>query len=115
KVDYNDSVAISAMNARLKNIRFQAKAGPAVIWVGYQHRSFAESEGELHHQDPRGGFGRILNVTGFQISGPFNASGIDATPSRAKIFSCYPESAAEQAPCAQEILSTIAQQAYRRP
>ncbi len=49
------------------------------------------------------------------ISGPFEVHGPGDTPSRKKIFSCYPSSQAEELSCAEEILSTLARQAYRRP
>ncbi len=37
------------------------------------------------------------------------------TPSRQKIFICTPASAADEAPCAQKIISNLAQRAFRRP
>ena len=49
------------------------------------------------------------------IVGPFAPAGPGATASRARIFSCTPASAAEEEPCAREILSRLARRAYRRP
>jgi hypothetical protein len=49
------------------------------------------------------------------IEGPLSIAGSGDSPSRARIFSCYPASAADEAPCATEILSTLARRAYRRP
>jgi len=49
------------------------------------------------------------------IEGPFDATGPGQTPSRRKIISCLPSSAAEQRPCARAILSRLARHAYRRP
>ena len=49
------------------------------------------------------------------ISGPFNAAGPGATPARQRILICRPARAAEEEPCAREILSTIARRAFRRP
>ena len=49
------------------------------------------------------------------ISGPFNVTGVSDTPSRQRIFVCRPATAADEAPCAQEILTTLARRAYRRP
>jgi hypothetical protein len=51
----------------------------------------------------------------FTITGPFNATGAGDTPSRRRIFSCMPKSAALEAACADRILSTIARRAYRGP
>jgi hypothetical protein len=49
------------------------------------------------------------------ISGPYNATGISETPTRARIFTCRPTVAAEERPCARQILSRLASDAYRRP
>ena len=50
------------------------------------------------------------------ILGPFApAGGAGDTPSRQRVFVCHPESAADEAPCAREILSVLARRAYRRP
>ncbi len=49
------------------------------------------------------------------IVGPFNATGVSETPARQKIFSCRPTSPADERPCAREILSRLASEAYRRP
>jgi hypothetical protein len=49
------------------------------------------------------------------IGGPFNPSGVSETASRAEIFSCRPSSAAEEVPCAREIVTRLASKAYRRP
>ena len=53
-----------------------------------------------------------------EIEGPFNpqAPAADAvTPSRARIFTCTPESPAVEPACAEEILGAIARRAFRRP
>ncbi|MBI4474885.1 MAG: DUF1592 domain-containing protein [Acidobacteria bacterium] len=49
------------------------------------------------------------------ISGPYNPTGISETPARKKIFSCRPTVPNEERPCAREILSRLAGEAYRRP
>ena len=52
------------------------------------------------------------------ISGPFNGSVPDDTPSRQKIFTCRPADGAavdEKETCARDIISTLARRAYRRP
>ena len=49
------------------------------------------------------------------VSGPYHATGPGETPSRRRILVCEPASAAEEEPCATEVLSTIARRAYRRP
>ena len=51
------------------------------------------------------------------ISGPFDGSAPDDTPSRRRIFTCRPagDGAAAEERCAGEILSGLARRAYRRP
>ena len=49
------------------------------------------------------------------IAGPFEASGPGDTPSRAVVLSCRPVIEADDAPCAREILTTLARRGFRRP
>ena len=49
------------------------------------------------------------------IAGPYGASGVSASASRKRLFVCTPASAAQEAPCADRILSTVARRAFRRP
>jgi hypothetical protein len=48
------------------------------------------------------------------IRGPYSPTGPGDTPSRKRIFVCRPTSEAAEAPCAREILATLARRAYRR-
>lgn len=50
----------------------------------------------------------------FTVEGPYEAAGISETPSRSRIFSCRPTAADEARPCAREIMTRLAAQAYRR-
>ncbi len=52
-----------------------------------------------------------------EISGPFDATGSGTSPSRGRIFSCYPERPVEAAElaCATSIVKTLSRRAYRRP
>jgi hypothetical protein len=50
-----------------------------------------------------------------RIIGPSLVTGVSDTPSRRTIFSCRPTTAAEEAPCAREIVKRIATQAFRGP
>ena len=49
------------------------------------------------------------------ISGPFRAAGGGDTATRRRLFVCYPTAAAEEAPCARDVLKRIARRAFRRP
>jgi len=48
------------------------------------------------------------------IEGPYGAKGASDTASRRKLFVCHPANAREEAPCARNIISTLAKHAYRR-
>ena len=103
------------INARLKNIRFAATAGPHKVGVTFRRRSFAESDDRLQMFVPGGGQDRVYRVSSFEISGPFNPSGLSATPSRERIFSCHPERGADAALCAEQIITALGTRAFRRP
>jgi mono/diheme cytochrome c family protein len=110
--------ALDRVNARLKNIRFKATAGPHKIGVTFRRRTFAESDDIQQMFTKGGGQDRLYRVQSFQVRGPFNASGLSATPSRDRILVCTPPAGATpavQAACAKRIISTLARRAYRRP
>jgi mono/diheme cytochrome c family protein len=107
--------ALDRVNARLKNIRFAAKAGPHKIGVAFKRRTFAESDDQLQMFVPGGGQDRMYRVSSFQLLGPFGASGLGSTPSRQRIFSCHPDKGDAAKPCAEKIITSLATKAYRRP
>jgi hypothetical protein len=53
-------------------------------------------------------------LTRIEIAGPYQVTGVSETPSRRRIFLCKPASAAEEEPCATQILSAIVRRAFRR-
>ena len=57
----------------------------------------------------------LPHIREFIITGPYDASGVSETPVRRRIFSCRPTSAAEEVPCAGDILARLASNAFRRP
>ena len=57
--------------------------------------------------------GRMPTVTTVTVAGPYGPTGSGDTPSRQRIFVCRPAAAAEEAPCAREIVSRLARRAYR--
>jgi hypothetical protein len=104
---------VDAINSKLKNIPFVAEAGPHKIAVTFLHRSFAEYEGRLHRMTPSAVGENVIGLSSFEIQGPFNPAGISPTPARNKIFTCYPNSQAQEAGCAEQILSGVARRAFR--
>jgi mono/diheme cytochrome c family protein len=109
--------AIDKLNARLKNIKFQATAGPHKIAVTFRRQSFAESDDQLQITTPGGGQDRSYRVSSFQLLGPFDVKGLSSTPSRDRILTCNParDKTKTSEACAKEIFSTLAKRAYRRP
>ena len=102
-------------------IRVPVQAGPRMVSVSYV-REHLEPE-DIPQPQQRG---RLLandevymdyqQVHSVAIGGPYGAVAIAAdTPSRRAIFTCYPEDRVEEGGCATEILSRMAQRAYRRP
>jgi cytochrome c553 len=61
------------------------------------------------------GFTFAPHVNALSITGPFEAKRPEHTASRDKVFSCYPENVDQETACAEEILTKLGTQAYRRP
>ena len=114
-IDQKQDPAVDAINARLKNIKFTTTAGPHEVAVTFRHRTFSESEDRLQSHVPGGGQDRVLRVSSFEVRGPLKASGVSETPSRERIFACYPDSPQEEEPCARQILASLTERAFRRP
>ena len=61
------------------------------------------------------GITTLPHVRDLIVKGPYKITGISETPARQKIFSCRPTAAAEERPCARQILARLGGDAYRRP
>ena len=61
------------------------------------------------------GITALPHLSEVMVTGPLRAAGVSETPSRERIFSCRPASEAEERPCALEIVTRLAQEAYRGP
>ena len=93
--------------------RLPVKAGPRLVGITFLLRTEALDEATVRPRTRgRGTLPAIGTVT---ISGPFDATGPGDTPSRRKIFACHPSAAADELPCAKQILTTLASRAYRHP
>ena len=57
----------------------------------------------------------VPHLRDFNISGPYNVTGVSDTPARRRIFICRPTTSEEELPCAEEIVTNLAKRAYRRP
>jgi mono/diheme cytochrome c family protein len=114
-VDQQQATAVKKIRERFQNIRVPVSAGPHKIGITFVAKTYAESEDTLQPLGGGGTFGRNPVVTGFEVVGPYNATGIAATPSRQQIFVCRPAKAEQELPCAEQILSKLARKAFRRP
>jgi hypothetical protein len=61
------------------------------------------------------GFTNYPEVGLLKIQGPFAAQRPTNSRSMRKVFACHPASAAQEEPCARQIVSMLARRAYRRP
>ena len=61
------------------------------------------------------GITTLPHLRDFTIRGPYNVTGVSATPSRREIFTCRPTSPSDEMSCAREIIARLATKAYRRP
>ena len=113
--DQRMAEAINEINARFQRIRLRVPAGPHDVGITFVARSHAESDEVLYDFQPDAGVDRLAKVAAVEIKGPYDTGAMSDTPSRRRIFTCRPANAAEEAPCAQQILSTMARKAFRRP
>jgi hypothetical protein len=98
-------------------VRFVAKAGPRLVGISFA-REVTMPEGPFEPPLTQYDFAMYKGgnpaVRTVEVTGPYNATGVSETPSRRKIFSCYPTTSEEEDPCAAKILASLARRAYRR-
>jgi hypothetical protein len=106
-------------------VRLPVKAGPHDVGVTFVKLPTIDEADGPRHRFMKPHFQSFMvppNLAVYQpyvdmvrISGPFGANAAGETPSRHRIFSCYPKRSIDEAACAKTILSTLARRAYRRP
>src|SRR5262245_9860026 len=99
-----------------RSFRLPLQAGPHSIGAAVVDRTRGAGVDE-QYSDFRVNsfFGVGGGVNSIVVNGPFNMSGPGDTPSRRRIFVCYPVTAAEEAGCARQIVAAVARRAFRRP
>jgi len=98
-------------------VRVKLAAGPHTIGVAFIEKPAAQNSWRLQpfirssHDtfDPTG----YPHIDVFSVTGPYNATGPGDTPSRRRIFSCRPATAADEESCARSIVTRLARTAYR--
>jgi Protein of unknown function (DUF1592)/Protein of unknown function (DUF1588)/Protein of unknown function (DUF1585)/Protein of unknown function (DUF1595)/Protein of unknown function (DUF1587) len=113
RLDKLRAPAVDELNAHLRDIPLTTTAGPHKVAVFFLHRSFAESDSPLQQQTPSKGQDAIPTLREFEVYGPVDATGLSATPSREKIFTCHPSRDAEELACARQIVTTLGDAAFR--
>jgi hypothetical protein len=112
------NVAQDEVNAAMTSPPIPVTAGPHEVVFTWRERVAAEQNSwqpglraSLEAHNPSG----MPRLEDGVVEGPYNVTGVSATPSRERVFVCEPASAAEEPACAEEILSTLARRAFRRP
>lgn len=104
--------------------RLPISAGPHVVGVTFLQESYAAIEDLVRRPTATTrdlntgvtfGYQTVPHVSRVEITGPYDVSGSGDAPSRRKIFVCQPSAAAEELPCAEQILSNLVRRAFRRP
>jgi hypothetical protein len=98
-------------------VRVTLTAGPHTVGVAFIEKPAAQNSWRLQpfirssHDtfDPTG----YPHVDVFSVTGPYNPTGPGDTPSRRRIFSCRPATAADEESCARSIVTRLARTAYR--
>jgi mono/diheme cytochrome c family protein len=106
-----------AIDARLQ-VRVHVKAGPRPVTAAFLQRSRGADPRKM--QPYRSSFDTydatgVPHIETLVVKGPFNVESAGETPSRARVFSCRPATAAQEEPCARQILSALVRRAYRQP
>jgi hypothetical protein len=104
-----EPVFIRAGPRRLAAAFLPTQEGPVVDILAPIGHSLADTQIGLSY-----GITTVPHLRELRIGGPYKVTGVSDTPSRRKIFTCRPTSAAEEEPCASSIVSRLATKAYRR-
>jgi hypothetical protein len=97
-----------------RSFRLSVPAGSHDIAVAVIDRQRGAGVDDIH-SDFRvdGAFVPAGGISSVTITGPFDPTGTGDTPSRQRIFTCTPATAADERPCARDIFAGLARRAYR--
>ena len=111
----------SAADGQLE-VTLPVKAGTRLVGATFVATNYRPSLDVAQHFDRKSlENGRVHELSNYpiigalRIEGPFNSIRPVDSQSMRRVFSCRPSSALEEGPCAEEILTTLARRAYRRP
>jgi hypothetical protein len=101
-------IAVHAGPQRVSAAFIQRADGPVDDLVAPIEHSLADTNiGETF------GVTALAHLREFAVTGPLKVTGVSETPSRRRIFTCRPTSAADESACAADIMKRLALQAYR--
>ncbi len=102
-------ITVKAGQHRVSAAFLERFAGPVNDLVAHVHHTLADTQiGSAY------GITTLPHLRSLSITGPFDVTGVSDTPSRRKVFKCRPTSAADEIPCARNIIRDLGTLAYRR-
>ena len=116
------SVGMTADGDGTLEVTVPVRAGSRVVGATFLATNYRPSLDIIRHYDRQSLENNSIPqlqyypAIGFvRVQGPFNAQRPPESDSRRKVFTCKPSSALPEVACAQQILTTFARRAYRRP
>lgn len=103
-----DSVFVRAGQRRLTAAFIRKQDGPYEDLIRPNDWSLTGTEASY-------GTTSLPHILQMTVEGPFDASGVSDTETRQRVFTCRPTAPEEARPCAEEIMTRLATEAYRRP
>lgn len=116
--------AMKLANDGIKTPPIKIKAGPQRISASFIQKADGPVEDEYEMVEQSlvdvsvgavPGMTTLPHLHELSVTGPMSVTGVSDTPSRRKIFTCRPNTSADEIPCAKKIIATLARQAFRRP
>ena len=107
---WTDPIQVSAGPHRVSAVFVRQFEGPAQDLISPHEWSLSSTSVANAY-----GFTSLPHLRDLAIRGPYNPTGVSATPSRARIFSCRALPSQDVRVCAREIITRLGSTAYRRP
>ena len=107
---WTDPIRVSAGPHRVSAVFVRQFDGPAQDLISPHEWSLSSTSVANAY-----GFTSLPHLRDLAVRGPFDATGVSDTPSRARIFSCRPTASTDQRVCARAIIERLGGAAYRRP
>jgi hypothetical protein len=113
---FNDVIPI--VDEKLTSPKIAVTAGPHEVIFTWRERTSAEQNSwqpteraslEIHNPSGKPRLEKVMVV------GPYNTTGVSDMAPRERILVCKPDAVSEEEACAKEILTNLAQRAFRRP